>query len=146
MSQETTPDPVDAIVQGIWTYRSLQNNPAVATDFNDLEFGRGMITFGSVADDLIDASELDMGGGYKLTLKGRLIRSGGQVVGLEWRGEGIPGTVTAGWIYDYQGAFTLRWPNGVNQAQVIVGSTIRTVPHGTAPAGYVGTIYMVRND
>lgn len=144
MTDPLTQDPIYNIIRGKWTYRSLHNNPAIETNFNDLEFGRGVFTFGTVAYDQIYDSEADFGDGYKLTIKGELIRKDNAVSGVRWRGEGIPGTLTDGWIYDYEGALTQRWPEGIDQAHVIVGTVIRTVRHGDAPAGYVGSFYMVR--
>jgi len=133
------------VIRGKWTYRSLRNIVDLGADFNSLEFGRGMITFGTVAYDQIYDAELDMGDSYKLTLKGQVLRQNGVVTGIEWRGEGIQATPTQGWIYDYQGTFTRQWPNGVNQAHVIVGSLIRVLAHGSAPPGFVGTVFMVKN-
>jgi hypothetical protein len=98
----------------------------------------------TVAYDQICDSEADFGEGYKLRLNGELLRRNQDVSGIRWRGEGLNGTPTAGWIYDYDGVLTKRWLEGVDQAHVIVGSVIRTVAHGNAPSGYVGSFYIVR--
>ena len=60
-------------------------------------------------------------------------------------GTGRPGTGTAGWEYVYHGHLTRQWPNGVNQTPALVGSVIRTKPHGeAAPAGYVAPFIAVK--
>src|SRR5262249_461163 len=38
---------------------------------------------------------------------------------------------TKGWIYDYVGTLTYRWPDADGQRPAIVGTVIRTVPHAT---------------
>ena len=65
-------------------------------------------------------------------------------MGMAWRGEGVPGSPTAGWIYDYYGNLAHEWENGIDQRTVLVGSVIRAVAHGNAKAGYVGTFFMVK--
>jgi len=129
---------------GHWAYRSLRNETDIQKDFNDLEFGRGIITIESIGEDFIAKANLDMGGGYVLNLKGELVRQNNEIASIRVKGEGIEGTLTAGWRYDYEGFIIPQWPTGVDQAFVISGSTIRVTDHGTARAGYVGTFYMVR--
>jgi hypothetical protein len=55
------------------------------------------------------------------------------------------------WVYDYLGWLVPVWPNSDPSLQraAIVGSVVRTVPHGsgdggTAPAGVVASFYAVR--
>jgi len=59
-------------------------------------------------------------------------------------GSGSVALGTPGWQYDYKGYIVSKWPNGIKQADVLVGSTIRAKPHNGAPAGVVATTYMVR--
>ena len=130
--------------EGTWTYRSLLDNPDLDTAFNDLRFGAGIITFGNIAYDQILDGKLDMGGGYELLLRGELLRNIGGIVGIRWTGTGETGTPTEGWVYDYRGERTPDWSGATDQADVIVGSVIRTVAHGGAPAGFSATFYMVK--
>ena len=102
------------------------------------------MTFKEIAYDQILDGTLDMGNGYELRLRGELLRDRGGIVGIRWTGTGITGTVTEGWVYDYRGVRSSQWTGASDQADVIVGSVIRTVAHGSAPAGYVATFYMVK--
>ncbi|WP_164119080.1 hypothetical protein [Sphingorhabdus sp. Alg239-R122] len=130
--------------EGSWAYRSLHDDPDIQKPFNDLRFGAGIITFGQIAYDQILDGKLDMGGGYELLLRGELLRNTGGIVGIRWTGTGVVGTDTEGWVYDYHGERTHEWPGATDQADVIVGSVIRTVAHGDSPAGYAATFYMVK--
>jgi hypothetical protein len=49
-------------------------------------------------------------------------------------------------IYDYLGFLSLRWPNGVDQIPVIVGTIVWTASHsgGQAKAGLVASWHAVR--
>ena len=140
-----TPEELNKLLTGSWTYRSMHDNPDINTPFNDLQFGAGIIEIAEVAYDQITKGSLDMGGDYKLTMTGEIKRSQGEVKGIYMKGEGIAGTPTEGWVYEYYGNFVYRWENGIEQKQVMSGSVIRTVQHGSAPAGYVATYYMVKH-
>jgi hypothetical protein len=129
---------------GNWAYRSLHDDPDLSKEFNDLRFGAGTITFKQIAYDQILDGTLDMGGGYELRLRGELLRDRGDITGIRWTGTGVTGTPTEGWIYDYRGMATEKWQGSSDQKDAIVGSVIRTVAHGQAPAGYVATFYMVK--
>ncbi|MGB8193682.1 MAG: hypothetical protein WCF67_17250 [Chitinophagaceae bacterium] len=129
--------------KGQWIYRSLRNDTDINIDFNQLEFGRGTIHIDSIGEDFIAVARLDMGSGYQLSLKGELSRQDNEINSISLKGEGISGTPTEGWRYDYQGFVVPAWPNGKDQAFVITGSVIRVTDHGTAKAGYVGSFYMV---
>ena len=129
---------------GSWAYRSLHDDPDLSKEFNDLAFGAGEMTFKEIAYDQILDCTLDMGNGYELRLRGELLRDRGDITGIRWTGTGVTGTVTEGWVYDYRGEKTDAWSSASDQADAIVGSVIRTVAHGTAPAGYVATFYMVK--
>lgn len=130
--------------RGTWSYRSLHNDPDLSKEFNDLRFEAGVITFGEIAYDQILDGEFDMGGGYELNLRGELVRNLGGIIQIRWTGKGIAGTPTEGWVYDYRGERIPDWVAATDQADVIVGSVIRTVAHGSAPAGYTATFYMVK--
>lgn len=130
--------------EGNWTYRSLLDDPDISKEFNDLRFGAGVITFGQIAYDQILDGKLDMGGGYELLLRGALLRNMGGIIGIQWTGTGVTGTSTEGWVYDYRGERTQDWSGAKDQADVIVGSVIRTVAHGDGAAGFSATFYMVK--
>jgi hypothetical protein len=53
---------------------------------------------------------------------------------------GRPGTVTAGWQYDYYANLAHPWPNGINQVPALVSSVIRA----KLPAGYVASFIAVK--
>ncbi len=131
---------------GSWIYRSLRNSKTLATPFNDLRFGAGIIEFNNISDDRISDSTLDMGGGYTLALGGEIIRQGEFIYSLSWRGEGVAGTPTENWIYDYKAYIAPTWDEATDRTLILVGTVMRTVPHNGAPAGVTGTFYMVKSD
>ena len=131
---------------GSWTYRSLFNEPDIATGFDKLEFGRGTLV---IEDGPMQILSGTIGGpGWSLTLKGG--REYGNPMHARFQGSGIVSGEK--WIYDYDGYLVPHWPNGVDQRPAIVGSVIRTIPHGggepgsVAPAGVVASVYAVRQD
>ncbi|MEO7325083.1 MAG: hypothetical protein ABIW82_09680 [Dokdonella sp.] len=130
---------------GLWTYRSLLNNPVLATPFNDLEFGRGNIEI--VAAPMGIFRGRIFGPGWELALNGSI--SYGNPNGVRFQGRGLVGGEE--WVYDYLGYECPPWPNGIEQRPSLCGSIVRTVPHssgsgGVAPAGVVCTWYAVMND
>jgi hypothetical protein len=135
---------VDNPFVGSWTYRSLLNDPAVNTDFDKLEFGRGTIVIAQAPMQQLVGT---IGGpGWSLTLAGA--RSYGNPMHARFE---CVGTVSGEkWIYDYEGYLVPNWPNGVDQVPAIVGSVTRTIPHsgdapGTvAPAGVACSFYAVK--
>lgn len=131
---------------GQWVYRSLKNETDITKNFNDLEFGRGTITIDSIGEDYIAKAIFDMGNNNKLNFTGELTRRDNEINGIKLKGEGVDGTPTAGWRYDYQGFIIPKWSNGVDQLLVITGSVIRITDHEDAKSGYVGTFYMVKKN
>ena len=131
---------------GSWIYRSLRNSKTLATPFNDLRFGAGIIEFNNVSDDRISNSTLDMGGGYRLALSGEILRQGESIYVLSWRGVGVTDTPTENWIYDYKSFIAPTWDEATDRTIILVGTVMRTVPHNGAPAGVTGTFYMVKSD
>ena len=131
---------------GLWTYRSLLNDPNVATAFNNLEFGRGTIRIDAAPDGVL--SGLIYGPGWSLQLNGSI--NGGYPGVVRFQGKGVVSGEE--WIYDYLGFVVPPWPNGVDQRPAITGSIVRTIPHsgsnpGTvSPAGVVCSWYAVRQD
>jgi hypothetical protein len=130
---------------GDWTYRSLLNDPDVQTDFKDLEFGRGTLSFTEPAPGEIGGT---IGGpGWSLALHGSA--GYGSPAQIRFQGKGVVGGEQ--WIYDYIGWLVPVWPNSTDQLQTaaIVGSVTRTIPHSgsggsTHPAGVVASFYAVR--
>ncbi|QMW05430.1 hypothetical protein [Spirosoma foliorum] len=127
-------------ISGIYLYRSLINNKVLQTEFNELEFGRGIMTI-SDADGTIKGT-FNMGEGYEMTLKGTIFSEDKNSF-LRMTGNGIPGTATDKWVYDYVGLIDPIWPNAVAQTPTITGSVIRSVDHGSSKAGVTATFYMV---
>ncbi len=131
---------------GSWVYRSLRNNKDIAMAFNDLRFGAGIIEFSNILNNKISDSTLNMGGGYILALEGEIVTQNVEIQSINWRGSGISGTPTAGWIYDYKAFIAPTWEEATDKTLVLVGTVMRTVPHNGAPAGVTGTFYMVKVD
>ncbi len=129
------------IASGLWTYRSLLNNPDLSVDFNDLEFGRGNLLI-EEADGIVKGKIY--GPGWELQLNGSF--QYGNPATLWFQGSGI--VSGSAWVYDYLCYVVPHIPNGVNQVPALVGSVTRAIPHpngsgGTSPAGVVASFYAV---
>ena len=129
---------------GSWSYRSLRNDPDLATAFDKLEFGRGTLVIQEVSCTTLSGT---IGGpGWSLELHGAL--GYGSPMQVHFQGRGLVNGEE--WVYDYLGWLVPVWPNSNDQLQrvAIVGSVVRTVPHlsngGVAPAGVVASFYAVR--
>jgi hypothetical protein len=85
-----------------------------------------------------------MGSDGKLIMKGKFYYSNNNISNFELQGDGIKGTGTQGWIYNYYGFIIPKWKQGVNQVDALVGSVVRSVDHGQSKAGKVASFYMVR--
>jgi hypothetical protein len=129
-------------LKGRWIYRSLVNSKVLSAPFNSLQFGLGTIEFKKIVNGKILDSTLDMGSNLVLTLEGEI--SAGSPAALKWRGTGVAGSPTAGWIYDYQAYPAPTWRKATDKTPVLIGSVLRAVPHGGAPAGVTATFYMVK--
>jgi len=135
----------DNPIVGKWTYRSLLNDPDVNTQFNDLEFGRGIIAIEEGPEQVLQGT---IGGtGWSLNLYGS--RAYGSPMQVRFQGKGLVSGEE--WIYDYIGWLVPVWPNSTPTLQraAIAGSVTRTIPHssgdgGVAPAGVVASFYAVR--
>lgn len=134
-------------LNGDWVYRSMHNVPDENIPFceqdstnckNNLEFATAIMRL-NVKDGIIDG-ELDMGQWGKLKMTGKGLGNSK----FEIRGNGIPNTSTEGWIYDYYGIIIPKWENGIEQADALVGSVIRSADHGTSLKGKVASYYMVK--
>jgi len=129
-------------LKGRWIYRSLVNSKVLNTPFGNLQFGLGTIDFKKILNHKILDSTLDMGSNLVLNLEGEI--SANDPVALKWRGTGVASSPTAGWIYDYQAYLAPTWKKATDKTPILIGSVLRVVAHGGAPAGVTGTIYMVK--
>ena len=136
------------ILNGLWIYRSYFNN-AVLVGYDPQKalqqiFGEGELTFSS-NDEKNFKAVLDFGGGAAMDLFGSIVKgSGVNPTALLITGTGREGTSTAKWVYQYQGYIVPEWAEGVNQVPAIVGTVIRTIPHGSGPAGVVVSFMLVK--
>src|SRR5258708_22573717 len=136
------------MLTGEWVYRSYLNNPVLVAGSADaalkLIFGEGVMTISQGASGYL-SGRFDMGGGYVLNLVGSFLsNTGGGPQEFELSGTGVDGTPTAGWRYDYRGIENYSWPDGKGQVPTLVGTVIRTNPHGSAPAGFSASFICVR--
>ncbi|KVT59109.1 hypothetical protein [Burkholderia ubonensis] len=130
---------------GMWTYRSLLNDPDLATPFNDLEFGRATIELEPAPMGILRGRIF--GPGWELQLSGSI--GYGDPWTVRFQGQGVVSGEE--WVYDYVGYLSAPWPNGVSQRPALTGSIVRAVPHasgggGVSPAGVVCSWYAVLND
>lgn len=137
--------PETGSLAGLWTYRSLLNDPDVATAFNDLEFGRGHIEIENAPMGIFKGRIY--GPGWELRLNGSI--EYGNPCSVRFQGRGVVSGEE--WVYDYVGYLSPPWPAGNAQRPALAGSIIRTVPHasgagGVAPAGVVCSWYAVMTD
>ena len=129
---------------GKWTYRSLLNNPDINADFDKLEFGRGTLVIQEAAPAILKGT---IGGpGWSLSLHGSF--GFGSPMQVRFQGKGNVGGEP--WAYDYLGWLVPAWANSDTSLQTaaIVGSVVRTIPHGNgsggiSPAGVVASFYAV---
>lgn len=136
------------MLTGEWTYRSYHNSSELVDGDSDkalqLIFGEGLMSITQGASGYA-SGKFDMGGGFILDLVGSILSGTvGSIQEFELGGTGIGGTPTAGWKYDYRGIVNHTWGHGVNQSPTLVGTVIRTNPHGSAPAGYVASFVCVK--
>ena len=129
---------------GKWTYRSLLNNPDINADYDKLEFGRETLVIQEAAPVILEGT---IGGpGWSLSLHGSF--GFGSPMQVRFQGKGNVGGEP--WAYDYLGWLVPAWPNSDTSLQTaaIVGSVVRTIPHGNgsggiSPAGVVASFYAV---
>ncbi|WP_316839194.1 hypothetical protein [Pedobacter gandavensis] len=124
---------------GDWLYRSFVSNSN--PDDDPKLFGQGILNiqpsdFGHIL------AVFDFGAGMQLNVKGTI--HFGEPFHLRFQGKGLEGTSTADWVYDYNGYLVPDWMEGLNQMPSIVGSVIRTEPHGQAKAGVVASFIMLK--
>ena len=127
---------------GRWSYRSFRNDPDLNTEPNDLLFGAGTLEITAPSSEKLGGT---IGGSsWSLNLRGSI--GYGSPAQVRFQGVGVINGEQ--WIYDYIGWLVPVWPNSTDQQQraAIVGSVVRTIPHGGSPAGVVASFYAVRVD
>ncbi|GCB52734.1 DUF4779 domain-containing protein [Streptomyces sp. NL15-2K] len=156
------------LLAGSWTYRSFINRPDLLPDLNpkhivkdDVDkwsrylFGQGVMTFHPTVTGALtgvfemgtDESPLDM------HLNGKIEDRDG-VIWIQWNAHGLPETPSDGWLYEYDGRYTAKWPDGRRQVDAIIGSVVRSQQHDDlapnqtldrmAQKGSVASFIMVR--
>lgn len=133
---------------GTWTYRSFLNDPALTggdpQKLAALLFAEATWTVQDTAPNIFQG-QLSFGVNDVMDLSGVITPAvGGNGAHVHIVGKGRPGTPTAQFFYDYDGALTEQWPNGVNQVPAITGSVIRVKPHDGQPAGLVASFIAVK--
>ncbi|NOT94443.1 hypothetical protein [Ferruginibacter sp.] len=133
-----------SFLNGSWTYRSLLNDTAWQNDFDSLEFAAAIMNLKKMGNDSVSGLLYWSQNPYQgLKITGKYYYND-TVTCYSLVGVGDSSLGTAGWQYNYQGYVVPHWSLGVNQADVLVGSTVRAKPHSGEPAGIVATTYMVR--
>lgn len=138
----------NSLISGNWTYRSYLNDPSLVGDDPkkalDQIFGEGQLHFVS-GDERKFKAVLDFGNNAQMDLFGNIINATGlSPHTLVITGTGREGTSTAKWVYQYQGYLVPDWVEGVNQVPAIVGTVIRTIPHGSGHAGVVASFIIIK--
>ncbi|WP_019832900.1 hypothetical protein [Sphingomonas sp. PR090111-T3T-6A] len=136
------------MLTGKWTYRIFRNEPGLIS--GDASAALALINGEGVFDLEMEGSilrgGLGMGLDHALALRGT-VTPGHEDAPLRFSmiGEGMPGTPTEGWRYDYRGEAGHLWPNAVDQRPSLVGTVIRVHAHGPdAPAGATASFIAVR--
>jgi hypothetical protein len=136
------------MLSGSWTYRSYHNIvKLVAQDQQAalaLILGEGVFELHQYDDGRVEGW-LGMETGDALRVTGSVGTTGG---GLNFTlsGEGLEGTPTAGWQYDYRGVVGHKWRNAVDQVPSLLGTLVRVKAHGpNSPAGYTASFIAVRH-
>jgi hypothetical protein len=133
---------------GNWTYRSFLNNPAL-TGGDPVKLAALLFAEGTLAvqdtDPNVFEGQLSFGPSEIMDLKGVATPAQtGIPRHVHIVGTGRPGTPTEHYFYDYDGALTEHWPNGINQVPAITGSAIRVKPHDGKPAGLVASFIAIK--
>lgn len=144
------------VFNGKWTYRSLLNGTNVNTDFDSLAFAAATMELKTSGKDSIHGTIYWFLDSLN-TIKQGLVLSGTYFYNdtttcYFLQGMGDSALLTPGWQYNYQGYVVPKWPEGINQATVLVGSVVRVKKHSCDslgnnchPAGVVASTYTVKN-
>ena len=136
------------MLSGHWTYRAYRNltklvgeDPQAALA---MIFAEGVFELCQSDDGRVEGG-LGMETGYALRITGS-VETAGNGLGFTLIGNGLDGTATAGWRYEYRGVVAYIWPNGVDQVPSLLGTVVRVKAHRpNAPAGYTGSFIAVRH-
>ena len=112
---------------GRWVYRSFINNPDVAEDFGKLRLAAAVLEIPAYS-----------GGEFRgtMTTANWQLRLTGSVQGERVTMRAFQASPnTAGWIYDYLGWAVPQWKDATDQAETLVGSTLRVVDHDNLRGG-----------
>ena len=128
-----------SVINGTWTYRSMLNGTDVNTDFDSLAFAAATMQLKTSGKDSINGVIcwfLDSA----MTQKQGLVLSGNYFYNdstLCYFMEGIGDSAlnSVGWQYNYQGYYTPKWPEGIDQATVFTGSVVRVKKHSCDSLG-----------
>jgi hypothetical protein len=136
------------MLAGKWTYRAFKNDWQVVGDNAAaalaLISSEGVLDFDEAQDGRFRGA-LGMAPGYALVLSGEVDVASGAPPGFTIHGNGIEGTPTEGWRYEYRGVFGYSWPEAVDQLPSLVGTVMRVAAHGPLnPAGYTASFIAVR--
>jgi hypothetical protein len=133
------------MLSGSWTYRGYHNIvKLVARDERAalaLIFGEGVFELHQYEDGRVEGW-LGMETGDALRITGSVGTTGDFTLS----GEGLEGTATAGWRYDYRGVAGHMWHDAVDQVPSLLGTVVRMTAHGpNSPAGYTASFIAVRH-
>jgi hypothetical protein len=136
------------MLSGHWTYRSYRNVAKLVGGDEQaalaLIFGEGVFELRQSDDGRLEGG-LGMADGYALRVTGS-VGTNGNATDFALIGEGLEGTATAGWRYDYRGVVGFIWPDAVDQVPSLLGTVVRVKAHGPdAPAGYTASFIAVRH-
>jgi hypothetical protein len=136
------------MLSGHWTYRSYRNVTNLVGDDQQaalgLIFGEGVFELRQSGDGQVEGG-LGMEAGYALRITGS-VGTDGNGTAFTLIGEGLDGTATAGWRYDYRGIVGYMWPDAVDQIPSMLGTVVRVKAHGLdSPAGYTASFVAVRH-
>lgn len=138
-------------LQGIWIYRSFLNSPNAVGDFNKLTVWEAELSievdenaplfYGHLGERPVKVK----GEEPYLHIQGKFAE--GTPSTVSWRAVGRKDSAFDGLIYDYTGVLNPVWPEGKDgNRPTIVGTVIRTVKHGEAPAGSVFSFIAIKRD
>jgi hypothetical protein len=136
------------MLSGRWTYRSYRSLVKLVGEDQQaalaLIFGEGVLELHQFEDGRVEGG-LGMEDGHALRIAGSLGTTG-NCLEFTLSGEGLVGTPTAGWRYDYRGVVGYMWRNAVDQVPSLLGTVVRVKAHGpNAPAGNTASFIAVRH-